>query len=204
MAVVTGASRGLGHVIARRAGGARLRPGDRRREKRASERAADDAARLGRGSSPLTGDIADPASGPARRRGAAARRPASARQQRVGARRHRAARRRRRRPLAEHILRVNVVAPIALVQLARRCCGRTCGLIVNISSDAAPRRLSRLGRLRREQGRARADHADAGCGELRDRGGVSAVDRRSRRHAHAHAPGGLSAARTSPTARCPK
>jgi NAD(P)-dependent dehydrogenase (short-subunit alcohol dehydrogenase family) len=39
--------------------------------------------------------------------------------------------------LVDHVLAVNVVAPIALVQLAAPLLARTGGLIVNISSDAA-------------------------------------------------------------------
>ena len=69
---------------------------------------------------------------PDRRRG---RRPRPARQQRVGARAEPAAARSRDYPLdtLEHVYRVNVLAPLALIQLARPHRPR----ILNLTSDAA-------------------------------------------------------------------
>ena len=54
------------------------------------------------------------------------------------------------------VYEVNVVAPLALVQLALPLLRASHGTIVNITSDAARRAVRRLGRLRLVEGRARA------------------------------------------------
>ena len=88
---------------------------------------------------------------------------------------------------------VNAGAPIALIQLAVPLLAERRGLIVNITSDAAHGRVSRLGTIRREQGGARTADPHAGNGTPRPR--RVRRDRRSGRHAHAHAPGGVPARR---------
>ncbi len=60
-------------------------------------------------------------------------------------------------PLADHpldaleaVYRVNVIAPLALVQEALPLLKASRGLVVNLSSDAAARRLRDVGRLRQQ------------------------------------------------------
>lgn len=66
-------------------------------------------------------------------------------------------------PLAEleHVFQVNVVAPLALVQLARpRLTG---GCVIKRDLRRGSRGVSGLGRIRFFQGRARTGHGGVGC-----------------------------------------
>ena len=84
----------------------------------------------------------------------------------------------------EHVYRVNVLAPLALIQLAlprRRAADRQRLL------RRRRRGLRGLGRLRLRQGRARPPHRDPRRRAPRP----ARLRRRPRRHEHPHAPGGV-------------
>ena len=161
VALVTGASRGLGRVIAGvlAARGHDLVIGAR--EAGALERAADALSATGSRVVAVEGDITD----------------ASVRQRLIDAARtlgglnllvNNASELGGIGPLLTfevprlgRIFPVNVGAPLALIQLSVPLLAARRGLIVNISSDAASGAYPGVGSVRREQGRARADHADA-------------------------------------------
>ncbi len=137
VAVVTGGSRGLGNVIARvlAVRGYDLVIGGR--EKRALNDAATTLRGLGRRVVTVDGDISDPAVctwlvDEARQLGGLQVLVNNASE--LGGVKPLAD---TDAPLAEHILRVNVVSPIVLVKLATPLLQQDGGLIVNVSSDAA-------------------------------------------------------------------
>ena len=95
---------------------------------------------------------------------------------------------------------VNAGAPIALIQLAVPLLAERRGLIVNITSDAARGAYPGWGPYGASKAALELLTRTLAT-ELRERRRVGRP-RRSRRHAHAHAPGGVSAAKTSPIVRC--
>jgi NAD(P)-dependent dehydrogenase (short-subunit alcohol dehydrogenase family) len=137
VAIVTGATRGLGAVIARvlATAGHDLVIGAR--DERALDDVADGFRRLGGRVAAVPGDVADPA--------VRAWLIDEARQ--LGGLRvlvNNASELGRIGPIAdldlarlERVLAVNVVAPLALVKLAIPVLQESCGLVVNVSSDAA-------------------------------------------------------------------
>ena len=194
VALITGASRGFGRALARSLaldgwslvldarGGPAL-------EAVATELVEHTPNRAG-GVRAVPGDVTDPWHRErARRRGRGARRPRPAREQRERARTVAAARARRRTrsTCCASVYDVNVLAPLALAQIALPLLRRSHGTIVNITSDAGARAVRGLGRLRLVEGCARA-----GRQHPRRRGTRRArVHVRSRRHAHADAPGSV-------------
>ncbi len=105
------------------------------------------------------------------------------------------------------VLEVNLLGPFRLTKaVVGSMVVRGAGLVVGLSSDAAVERLSRLGRLRRVEGRARPPAPDLGRGARRQRRPLP--EHRSRRDGHAHArrrdAGGRSRAARRSRARSPR
>ena len=186
-AIVTGASRGLGLALARALAERGWRLVIDARDAADLTAARDELAELTEVVA-LAGDVADEA----HRRdlvAAAGARPRRARQQREHARPEPAARRwpTTRSTALERVYRVNVVAPLALAQLALPRARRAAARIVNVTSDAA---------VEPYEGWGGYGSSKAALEQLtRDPGGrasrAARLRRRPRRHAHADAPGGL-------------
>ena len=97
---------------------------------------------------------------------------------------------------------VNVGAPIALIQLAVPLLAERRGLIVNITSDAAHGAYPGWGPYGASKAALELLTRTLAT-ELAEVGRVGRP-RRSRRHADAHAPGGVPVARTFRIVRCPE
>ena len=101
----------------------------------------------------------------------------------------------------DEVFAINVFAPLALIQELLPLLRKRAGLVVNISSDAALGGYPGWGAY--GASKAALDLVSLTlANELTD-SGVARRQRRSRRHAHRHAPVGLSRARIFPIVRCP-
>ena len=191
IALVTGASRGLGLVIAARPGEARIRPRDRRSRSRRARRRGRRIVAHAPAVVPVAGDITDAqVRAQTDRRGPAARRSERARQQRVGAGRDRTAHRHSTCRASAGCFRSTSGRRWSLMQLARAAAGRTPRPDREHHERCRDRGLSRLGTVRRDQGRAGA--ADPHAGVRAARAGRVGSSRGPGRHANAHASGGVS------------